>query len=126
MSTKVTTAVVLFKKRQKKNGTYPAKLRLTCDRRQMYYTIDTKNRVYEFTEDDFNKITGPKPRGEFKEIQLEFSLIEEKAQKIIKSMSEFSFDQFKAHFGIAGGNMRNVFHYLDLKVAAYKKNGYGE
>jgi integrase len=126
MSTKVTTAVVLFKKRQKKNGTYPAKLRLTCDRRQKYYTIDTKNRVYEFTEDDFNKITGPKPRGEFKEIQLEFSLIEEKAQNIIKSMSDFSFDQFKIHFGISGSNMRNVFHYLDIKTEAYNKTGYGD
>lgn len=126
MSTKVTTAVVLFKKRQKKNGKYPAKLRLTSDRKQMYYTIDTKNRVYEFSEDEFEKITSPKPRGEFKEIQLEFSLFEEKAQKIIKSMGDFSFDQFKIHFGITGGNMRNVFRYLDIKTAAYKKNGYGD
>jgi integrase len=118
--------VVLFKKRQKKNGKYPAKLRLASDRRQMYYTIDSKNRVYEFTEDDFNKITGPKPRGEFKEIQLEFSLIEEKAQKIIKSLSDFSFEQFKIHFGISGSNLRNVFHYLDIRTEAYKKTGYGD
>ncbi len=126
MSTKVTTAGVLFKKRQKKNGTYPVKLRLTSDRKQMYCSIDSKNRVYEFTEDDFNKITGPKPRGEFKEIQLEFSLIEEKAQKIIKSLSDFSFEQFKIHFGISGSNLRNVFHYLDIRTEAYKKTGYGD
>ncbi|WP_430811607.1 MULTISPECIES: tyrosine-type recombinase/integrase [unclassified Carboxylicivirga] len=126
MSAKVSTAIVLFKKRLKKNGKYPAKLRLTHNRKQMYYTIDTKNRVYDFTEDEFEKIIAPKPRGEYKEIQLEFSLIEEKANKIIKELSNFSFDQFKTHFGITGGNMRSIFHYLDIKINAYKKNGYGD
>jgi len=126
MTSKVSTAIVLFKKRKKKNGTYPAKLRLTHERKQMYYNIDSKNRIYEFTEDEFEKITAPKPRGEFKEIQLEFSLIEEKAQKVIKMMDDFTFDQFKTHFGITGANMRNVYHYLDIKTKEYKKNGYGD
>ncbi len=126
MSNKVNTAIVLFKKRQKKNGKYPAKLRLTHDRKQMYYNIDTKDRVYEFTEEEFEKITSPKPRGEYKEIQIEFSLIEEKAQKIIKSMRDFSFDRFKTHIGIAGGDMKNVYHYLDIKTKSFEKNGYGD
>lgn len=126
MSHKVSTAIVLFKKRQKKNGKYPAKLRLTHDRKQMYYNIDTKDRVYEFTEDEFEKITAPKPRGEYKEIQIEFSLIEEKAQKIIKSMRDFSFDRFKTHIGITGSDMKNVYHYLDIKTKAFEKNGYGD
>ncbi len=126
MSNKVSTAIVLFKKRQKKNGKYPAKLRLTHDRKQMYYNIDTKDRVYEFTEEEYEKIISPKPRGEYKEIQLEFSLIEEKAQKIIKSMSDFSFDKFKTHIGITGSDLKNVYHYLDIKTQAYDKNGYGD
>lgn len=90
MANKVSTAIVLFKKRQKKNGKYPAKLRVTKDRKQMYYNIDTKDRVYEFSEEEFEKITSPKPRGEYKEIQIEFSLIEEKAQRIIKYMLTLS------------------------------------
>lgn len=69
MSVEVSTAIVLFKKRSKKNGKYPAKLRLTHNRRQMYYSIDSKNRVYEFTEDELRRIIAPKPRGIHKEIQ---------------------------------------------------------
>lgn len=126
MSHKISTAIVLFKKRQKKNGKYPAKLRLTHDRKQMYYNIDTKDWVYEFTEEGFEKITSPKPRGEYKEIQIEFLLIEEKAQKIIKSMRDFSFDRFKTHIGITGSDMKNVYHYLDIKTKAFEKNCYGD
>jgi len=126
MDSKVSTAIVLFKKRKKKNGKYPAKLRLTHNRKQMYYNIDSKNRVYEFTSDEFAKIVASKPRGVYKEIQLEFSLIEEKARKIILMMSDFTFDLFKVHFGITGSNMRNIYHYLDIKISAYKKNGYGD
>lgn len=127
MSTKVSTAIVLFKKRQKKNGKYPVKLRLTHDRKQMYYNIDNKNRVYEFTEEEFEKITSPKPRGEYKEIQIEFSLIEEKAQKVIKSMNnDFSFEEFKTNMGISGSDKKNVFHYLDIKINAASINGYGD
>jgi hypothetical protein len=60
MNGKVSTAVVLFKKRKKKNGKYPAKLRLTHERKQMYYTIDTKDRIYEFSIEEFEKIVSPK------------------------------------------------------------------
>lgn len=126
MSTKVNTAIVLFKKRQKKNGKYPAKLRITCDRRQMYYNIDSKHRTYEFFEAEFEKIISPKPRGEYKNIQLEFSLIEEKAQRIIASMSYFSFELFKTHMGIGGSDMRNVYRYLDIKTKEYTTTGYGD
>lgn len=126
MTSKVSTAIVLFKKRKKKNGKYPAKLRLTNNRKQVYYSIDSKNRIYEFTEEEFTRITAPKPRGLYKEIQLELSLIEEKAQTIIKNLSDFTFDQFKTHFGVVGSNMKNVYHYLDLKFGQYKKTGHGD
>ena len=125
MNSKVSTAVVLFKKRIKKNGKYPAKLRLTHDRKQMYYTIDTKDRVYEFTVEEFKKITSTKPRGVYKDIQIEFSLIEEKAQKIIKIIGDFTFDKFKTHFAIKGTNMRNIYYLLDLRINRYNTTGYG-
>jgi integrase len=125
MNAKVSTAIVLFKKRKKKNGKYPAKLRLTTDRKQVYYTIDTKDRVYEFTVDEFAKITSPKPRGVYKEIQLEFSLIEEKSQKIIKTIEDFTFEKFKTYFAIKGTNMRNIYYFLDLRINRYNTTGYG-
>lgn len=125
MTGKVSTAIVLFKKRKKKNGKYPAKLRLTHDRRQMYYNIDTKDRVYEFTVDEFDKITSSKPRGIHKEIKLEFSLIEEKTQKIIKSLSTFTFNQFKIRFAVKGTDMRSIYYFLDLRINRYNTTGYG-
>ncbi len=125
MSSKVTTAIVLFKKRKKKSGKYPAKLRLTYSRKQFYYTIDTKDRVYEFTEEEFEKIQGSKPRGVFKEIQIEFSLIEEKAQKIIQKMEYFTFDQFKTYYSQSGTDLRNIFYYLNRRIERYNATGYG-
>jgi hypothetical protein len=83
MANKVSTAIILFTKRAKANGKYPAKLRITHNRVQRYYGIDTKNRTYEFTPQEFEKITSPKPRGVYKEIQLEFSLLEKKARTIV-------------------------------------------
>lgn len=125
MAEKVSTAIILFKKRKKKNGKYPVKLRLTQNRKQIYYSVDNNNRVYEFTEEEFKKITSPKPRGEFKHIHLELSIIEEKAQKIIRSFEDFSFDKFKTHFGSVGSDLRNVYYYLDMETQKFKETTLG-
>lgn len=112
MANKISTAIVLFTKRAKSSGKYPAKLRITYNRVQRYYGIDTKERTYEFTKDEFKKITGEKPRGEYKVISLEFSLHEEKAKKIITQLKEFSFDDFKSLWGIKGASS-NVITFFD-------------
>lgn len=111
MANKVSTSIVLFKKRAKNNGTFPVKLRVTYNRNQRYFGIDTKERVYEFTPKEFEKITAPKPRGEYKDIQLEFSIIEEKARKIIEKLPEFSFDNFKTLWGIKGASSNIIAFY---------------
>ena len=116
MSSKVTTSIVLYKSQKKKNGKHPAKLRVTYNRKQMYYSIDTKDRIYEFTSDEFEKVLTPKPRGINKVIQLEFSLIESKAKDIIASMDTFSFRGFKTKFGIAGGDLSNVIFYFKRRI----------
>jgi len=101
---------ILYTSQTKVNGKSPVKLRVTYNRKQMYYGIDTKDRVYEFTPDEFKKVTAPKPRGINKDIQLELSLIENKAHRIITSMSEFSFRTFKTLFGIVGGDLTNILY----------------
>ncbi len=122
MGSKVTSGIVLYKSQTKKNGKHPAKLRITFNRKQMYYSIDNKDRVYEFTPEEFNKIFAPKPRGIHKDIQLEFSLIEDKAKKIIASMEDFSFRQFKAKFGVAGGDLTNLLFYFNRRVKEFESN----
>lgn len=118
------TAIVLFTKRAKKNKKFPAKLRVTHNRVQRYYSIDTKERIYEFTPEEFKKIRAPKPRGMYKEIQLEFSLIEGKAQSIIKKLTEFSFDTFKTLWGIKGtsNNIITFFNERFKRLDAEEKD----
>ncbi|MBS2101362.1 phage integrase SAM-like domain-containing protein, partial [Carboxylicivirga linearis] len=122
MGAKVSTSIVLYKSQTKKNGKHPAKLRVTYNRKQMYYSIDNKERVYEFTPEEFNKVLAPKPRGVFKDIKLEFSLIEDKANKIIASMETFSFRQFKTKFGIAGGDLTNILFYFERRIKEFGDN----
>ncbi len=122
MGAKVSTAIVLYKSQTKKNGKHPAKLRVTYNRKQMYYSIDNKERVYEFTPEEFNKVTAPKPRGIYKDIKLEFSLIEDKANKIIAKMETFSFRQFKTKFGIAGGDLTNIIYYFERRIKEFGEN----
>lgn len=113
MANKVSTSIVLFKKRAKNNGKYPAKLRVTYNRNQRYFSIDNKIRVYEFTQQEFEKVTAPKPRGIYKEIQLEFSLFEQKAIGIIEKLPDFNFDDFKALWGIKGASSNIISFYDD-------------
>ncbi len=113
MANKISTSIVLLTRREKDNGKYPAKLRVTYNRVQRYYGIDTKDRTYEFTSKEFEKITGAKPRGVYKEIQLEFSLMEEKARNIINRLQIFSFDDFKTLWGIKGTSSNVLQFYND-------------
>lgn len=122
MGTKVSTAIILYKSQTKKNGKHPAKLRVTYNRKQMYYSIDNKERIYEFTIEEFNKVTASKPRGVFKDIKLEFSLVEDKANRIISSMEDFSFKQFKTKFGISGGDLTNVLFYYERRIKEFAEN----
>jgi len=84
------TAIVLDKRRPLKDGKYPVKLRVTHNRKQQYYA--TK---YSFSEEEYNKVTGDKPRGKFKEAQLYLYALEVKADRIISKMHRFSFPAFE-------------------------------
>jgi len=119
---KVTTSIILYKSQTKKNGKHPAKLRITYNRKQMYYSIDSKNRIYEFTPLEFEKVISPKPRGIYKAINLEFSLIESKAKSIIITMDQFSFNKFKTRFGITGGDLTNILYYYEKRVKEFLDN----
>lgn len=122
MGGKVTTSIILYKSQKKKNGKHPAKLRVTFNRKQMYYSIDSKNKVFEFTPNEFKKVMSPKPRGTNKDIQLALSLIENKAKEIIASMEDFSFKQFKSKFGIPGGELTNIIYFFERKIEEFKNN----
>lgn len=114
----VTTAIILDPRRAKKDGTYPAKLRITFQRRQKYFGIG-----YSFTESDFNKIMGDRPRGDFKKLQLRLMAIERKASMIIEGLSPFTFQAFEKHFISRKGDMNNVFTALQAYIDQLNEEG---
>ncbi|MDA3954374.1 MAG: site-specific integrase [Bacteroidales bacterium] len=118
MKQSVTTAIILDKRSKNKDGKYPVKLRVTYNR--IPRNFGTK---YQLTEDEFEKVSAKKPRGNYKDIKLELSLIEAKAQRIIDNLSDFSFDRFKVNYGVAPKELRNVYYYFNKKVEELEKSG---
>jgi len=109
----VTTAIYLDKRSQRKDGTYPVKLRVTYLRKQKYYGIGVS-----LTEEDFHKATSARPRGEHKENQLKFAAVEERAIAIIDRLEPFTFPEFEKQFkGKHQNDFRDIFQayqrYID-------------
>ena len=84
-----TTAMVLDYRRQKQDETYPIKLRVTYQRKRKYYSTG-----YSYTESEFEKITGAKPREPYKDYRAELDVISVHAREVIGKMSTFSFEYF--------------------------------
>lgn len=114
--TMINTGLYLDTRRAKKDGTFPLKLRVTYQRKRKYYNLP-----YSFTPQDFQKITGEKPRGQWKDLKLELSLIEGKAKEIIKSLPVFSFSDFEVRFLNKGG--RTLTAYFDRKIKELEQSG---
>jgi integrase/recombinase XerD len=117
MKNSVTTAIILDKRSKNKDGKYPVKLRVTYNR--IPRCFGTK---FALTEEEFEKASTKNPRGNYKDIKLELSIIEDKAQKIIDSFPDFSFDKFKMNYGVAPRELRNVYHYYNKKIKDLEKS----
>ena len=99
----VTTAIVLETRTQKKDGTYPVKLRITYNRKQKYYATG-----HAFSEKDFERVRGDKPRKELKDAMLFLNSFEENAIDKINELSEFSFEAFEKIFRATNKLKNNV------------------
>lgn len=114
----VTTKIVLDQRRSKKDGSYPVKLRVTFQRKQKYYATG-----FSFSESDFNKITGSRPRGDLKLMGLELAAFEKRALKVINTISPFTFQVFEKNFLSSKGDMNNVFDALQASIDQLNKEG---
>ena len=93
MKKQVTTKVILDTRYDKKDSdTFPAKLRVTYQKKQVYFK--TK---YSFTEKVWQKMHGARP-DTLKDVLIELREIEARATKIVEKMSVFSFETFKRKF----------------------------
>lgn len=104
-------SIVLDKRNQKKNGTYPVKLRVftPTPRKQKLYST-----VFEFTEKDFKSIWATvKPRKEFKPYRQKLQALETKAIEVAEKLSTFNFEDFeRLMFNKSNNKELNVNYYF--------------
>lgn len=123
MNTSATTAVILEKRKPRKDGSYPVKLRITYQREHHYYTL--KNNIgksFSFTESDFEKINCSRPREPYKETAIALSELEKEARDIIESLPLFSFEIFEKKY-FSNNNNDDVFAALKCSIDELKKEG---
>lgn len=87
------TAIIQDTRRQRNDGTYPVKLRVTYNREQKYYPTD-----YSLTAEDFEKAQGTKPRNSHKDVSLKLQACERKASVIIEALPLFTWQDFEKHY----------------------------
>lgn len=114
----VSTKIVLDKRRSKKDGSYPVKLRVTFQRKQKYYATG-----FSFIEADFIKVMGSRPRGDSKQINLELAEFEKRAWKVINSISPFTFQVFEKNFLSRRGDIQDAFDALQASIKQLNKEG---
>lgn len=107
----ITTAVVLDKRIEKKNGTYAIKLRVTYSRQQQYYPIGKHLSATQWT---ILHEENPKD-AELKRLKLLFAEIEKKATKLIDEMEVFSFQEFEKKFNHQPKSSSDVLEAINTK-----------
>ena len=123
---KPTFAIYLDKRRSKKDGTFPLKLRVTLERQQKYYNLG-----YDVTEERYIQLMTPSSIKNIKEVELkrlmkELSLkldtIIVKAHQISNFLSEFSFQQFENEMFPKKTSKEDVYAYYETIINKIKKD----
>ncbi|MVM29302.1 tyrosine-type recombinase/integrase [Spirosoma sp. HMF4905] len=111
-------SLYLDTRRQKNDGTFPAKLRVTFQRKQQYYPTGIN-----LTESQWEKVGKPKPREDYirdaKRLLENFS---NRAEKIIREMPLFTFDEFESRYvGSTESPSGSVFAGFERYIEQLKK-----
>lgn len=113
----VTTAIILDKRKTRKDNKFLVKLRVTHTQIQKYYST-----MFVLTEKEYDDVMSLKPKGEYKDIKLKLSLIEEHAREIIKNIPDFSFDVFDKLFKNPKGTI-TLESYYDSYISELRRDG---
>ena len=114
-----TISIYLDKRRAKKNGKYPVKLRVFTSSPRQQKLYPTK---YEFTEAEFDSVW-IKPTKTFKEERLSLQAIDKKAEEVAKTINPFILSEFEN--SLFGGNSKSsnvVNNYYQKAIEKYNKN----
>ena len=112
----VTTSIVLDKRKQLKDSSYPVKLRIIYNRKSRLYKTGLS-----LTEEEFKKTMGKAPKRKYKDYRLELNQIEAEAIDAIEKMDSFSFETFKSKFKKKAINTLDIFEVFKIKIDELKK-----
>lgn len=117
--TSAKTATILDTRRAKANGIYPVKLRVTFERKQVYYSLP-----YDLSKQDFEKVMFGKRLNEAeKKLKKKIAAFEDKAIPIIEDLPLFTWKNFEKHFLINRGAKDTIHFAYDERIKKLKQNG---
>lgn len=90
---KATSSIILDQRRMLKDGTYPVKIRITFQRKQVYYSTP-----FHLTPTDFEKTQGKRPRHPFDTIAESLKKFKDTADDIIKELHGFTWIDFEKNY----------------------------
>lgn len=118
-SKKAHIKVILDKRRQKKSGLYPLKLRVTFNRERRYHSLP----IDDLSEEDWNKLeSGSVRKIDLIELKNEIKEIELKGEKVAKGIDPFRFQTFEKLMFTQYDNM-DVYGRIEEYRAKLRKNG---
>lgn len=118
MEQEVFIKVVLDKRRVKRNGKFPLKLRVYTSkpRVQKLYPID-----FEFSEQEFEFIEKAKPGDFWNAQRLNLQLLEWTAKKIASELQPFDFDVFEKRFFQKNHQSPDVIQYFNAAMEKFEE-----
>ena len=81
---------ILDKRRPKKDGLYPVKVRVTFERRQRYFPVGVN-----MTQEDFDRIANHTVKKDLRAAKKKIQLLEIKIGEAIDSIRDFSFEELQ-------------------------------
>lgn len=108
---KANAALIQDTRRAKASGKYPIKLRITFNRRQMYYPLNI-----DLSEVEFDQIQKPKACKRLRELQIKIMAKFSKANSIIDNVPDFSFPLFERKFTERSRNAENIYLFFEEKI----------
>lgn len=108
-----TVTLYLDTRRQKNDGTYPVKLRVTLLRKQQYYPTGV-----DLTKAQWAKVNKAKPREDFiRDTKRLLETYSDRAERIVREMALFSFEEFETRYaGTAKASPDNVLLWFDKYI----------
>ena len=115
---KPTTAIILETRKPHKNGRYPVKLRLTYQRKQMYYVLQDENKKnLSLTKSMFEKVMGDRPREKYKKLRIHLNELERIArEEVINRLTVFTFEAFEARYFSKKTDQLDVFSSMEARA----------